>query len=167
MTLAYKIVMVGDFGVGKTSLVKRFVDNSFSEEYLSSIGVSISKKNLKNSTIMLWDIEGHTEFKSIFKHYLLGAKGFIIVGDLSRQNTLDSIKKHVELCHGVVKDAPICVALNKSDLKHKVSKEEIEELLCISPFIITILKTSAKESEHVNEIFGSLDDFIVNGMREV
>jgi small GTP-binding protein len=163
---SYKVVMVGDFGVGKTSLVKRFVENSFSEEYLSTIGVSISKKNLQHSTIMLWDIEGHTEFKSIFKQYLLGAKGFIIVADIHRQNTLDSIKKHVELCHNVVKDAPICIALNKSDLEHTISNQEIEEFKSISPHIISVLKTSAKESEGVDEIFGSLDTFIINTLEE-
>ena len=162
--LAYKVVMVGDFGVGKTSLVKRFVDNSFSEEYLSTIGVSISKKNMDNSTIMLWDIEGHTEFKPIFKQYLLGAKGFIIVADIHRENTIESIKKHIELCHNIVKDAPICIALNKCDLTHKTSAEDIKELKALSNATVNILKTSAKDGEAVNEIFGSLDEFIVNSL---
>ena len=75
---SYKIVLVGDFGTGKTSLIKRFVDNSFSEDYKSSIGVSISKKNLNQeidgilyeSTMMIWDIEGRTEFKPVFIHHL-------------------------------------------------------------------------------------------------
>lgn len=163
---AYKVVMVGDFGVGKTSLVKRFMDNSFSEEYLSTIGVSISKKNLENSTIMLWDIEGHTEFKPIFKQYLLGAKGFIIVADINRTNTIESIKKHIELCHEIVKDAPICVALNKCDLAHTVSDTDLQELKALSCAIVNILKTSAKNGEAVNEIFGSLDEFIVNSLRD-
>lgn len=162
--LAYKVVMVGDFGVGKTSLVKRFVENSFSEEYLSTIGVSISKKSLENSTIMLWDIEGHTEFKPIFKQYLLGAKGFIVVADIHRYNTIESIKKHIELCHGIVKDAPICIALNKCDLEHTLSKEKIQELQEISSSILNVLKTSAKDGEAVDEIFGSLDEFIVRSL---
>ncbi len=162
--LAYKIVMVGDFGVGKTSLVKRFVDNSFSEEYLSTIGVSISKKNLNESTLMLWDIEGNTEFKPVFKQYLLGAKGFIVVGDVTRKDTIDAIAKHIELCHSVVKDAPISVALNKSDIKHALSQEELEGIKSLSPSIINILKTSAKSGDAVLDIFGSLDDFIVQSL---
>ncbi len=162
--LAYKIVMVGDFGVGKTSLVKRFVDNSFSDEYLSTIGVSISKKNLNNSTLMLWDIEGHTEFKPIFKQYLLGAKGFIIVADVTRKDTIDNIVKHIELCHGVVKDAPICIALNKSDIQHTLTQEELNNIKDISPSIINVLKTSAKNGDAVLDIFGSLDDFIVQSL---
>ena len=155
--LAYKVVMVGDFGVGKTSLVKRFVENSFSEEYLSTIGVAISKKRLNDSTLMLWDIEGHTEFKPIFKQYLLGAKGFVIVADINRQNTIDSIAKHIELCHNVVADAPICIALNKSDLHYNLPDESIEELKKLSPSILEIVKTSAKESQMVEELFHTLD----------
>ena len=162
--LAYKIVMVGDFGVGKTSLVKRFVDNSFSEEYLSTIGVSISKKNLNESILMLWDIEGNTEFKPVFKQYLLGAKGFIVVGDVTRKDTIDAIAKHIELCHSVVKDAPISVALNKSDMKHSLSQEELERIKSISPSIINVLKTSAKNGDAVLDIFGSLDEFIVQSL---
>ena len=162
--ISYKVVMVGDFGVGKTSLVKRFVDNSFSKEYLSSIGVSISKKNLNDSTLMLWDIEGHTEFKPIFKQYLLGAKGFIIVADITRQSTIESIRNHIELCHNIVPNAPICIALNKNDIKNSCDDDEIEKIKKISPSIINLLKTSAKSGDAVLEIFGSLDEFITQSL---
>jgi len=155
--LSYKVVMVGDFGVGKTSLVKRFVDNSFSEEYLSTIGVSISKKTINDSTLMLWDIEGHTEFKPIFKQYLLGAKGFIIVADINRKNTIDAISKHIELCHSVVAGAPICIALNKSDLTHSITQDEIQMISKLSDKILSVLKTSAKESQSIQELFKTLD----------
>lgn len=157
--------MVGDFGVGKTSLMKRFVYNSFSEEYLSTIGVSISKKSLNDSTLMIWDIEGHTEFKPIFKQYLLGAKAFIIVADISRKNTLDSIIKHIELCHGVIPNAPICIALNKSDLQHKITQDEIIAIQNLSSSILCILKTSAKESQSVEELFNELDLGVTKKMR--
>jgi len=162
---AYKIVMIGDFGVGKTSLVRRFVDNSFSEDYISSIGVSISKKLIQdpkgNSTMMLWDTEGKTEFNQIFKQYLIGAKGYIIVADLTRPQTLDSIKEHLKLCLNVVKDAPVCVALNKSDLAHQNSYSD-EEIKALSPNIIAVYKTSAQSGDIVNEIFGQLNSTIVN-----
>ncbi len=163
---AYKIVMVGDFGVGKTSLVKRFVDNSFSEDYLSSIGVSMSKKSLRTddgieSTMMLWDIEGKTEYKPIFKQYLMGAKAFIIVADLTRQETIESIKEHIKTCHEIVKDAPICIALNKCDLQQSslTTQEELSEL---SSSIVGIYKTSAKNNETVDEIFHIINQTIIN-----
>ncbi len=159
--LAYKIVMVGDFGVGKTSLVKRFVDNSFSEEYLSTIGVSISKKIMQNSTLMLWDIEGRTEFKPVFKQYFLGAKGFIVVADITREDTIESIEEHIKLCHSIIKDAPVVIALNKSDMQASFDQAKLDALTTLSPSIVNILTTSAKSGEGVEEIFHSLDDFIV------
>jgi len=164
LVFAYKIVMVGDFGVGKTSLVRRFVDNSFSEDYISSIGVSISKKIITSSnidsTMMLWDTEGKTEFNHIFKQYLVGAKGYIVVADLSRPKTLDSIKEHVELCLNTVKDAPIYIALNKSDLQEN-SHYSNEEIKAISKNIVEVYKTSAQSGDVVNEIFQQINSTIV------
>ena len=165
VVFAYKIVMVGDFGVGKTSLVRRFVDNSFSEDYISSIGVSISKKILKNSTInstmMLWDTEGKTEFNHIFKQYLVGAKGYIVVADLSRPKTIESLKEHVELCLSIVKDAPIYIALNKSDLQNTATYSH-QEIKDISKNIVEVYKTSAQSGDVVNKIFEEINSTIIN-----
>jgi len=161
---SYKIVMVGDFGVGKTSLVRRFVDNSFSEEYLSSIGVCISKKNINDSLIMLWDIEGKTELKPIFNQYLNGAKGFIVVGDVTRISTIESISKHIQLCQQSSPDAPIIVSLNKKDIKADTiySKDKIKKL---SSNIILVIETSAKSGDGVSDIFSKLDSKIVEQMQ--
>ena len=157
---SYKIVLVGNFGVGKTSLIRRFVENSFSEDYLSTIGVSISKKTLGDATIMIWDIEGHTEFKPIYKQYLLGAKGFIIVADLLREESIDAIKSHIKLSHEVVNDAPVCIALNKSDMPHTLDDEKLNYIKNLSPSVIKILKTSAKSGDAVEELFLTLNEVI-------
>jgi len=162
---SYKIVLVGNFGVGKTSLIRRFVENSFSEEYLSTIGVSISKKTIGNATIMIWDIEGHTEFKPIFKQYLMGAKGFILVADLLREETIEALKGHIELCHQVVKDAPLCIALNKCDMPHEIDEEDMQTIANFSPSILQVLKTSAKENRAVEELFLSLDTKIKESIK--
>ncbi|MBT8343686.1 MAG: GTP-binding protein [Sulfurovum sp.] len=163
---AYKIVMVGDFGVGKTSLVKRFVDNSFSEEYLSSIGVSMSKKQFTSSsdvqsTMILWDIEGKTEYKPIFKQYLTGAKAFIIVVDLTRPATIDKIQEHIQLCLESSKDASIIIALNKCDLEIRL-EQSLQELQDLSPNILSVYKTSAKTGNAVNEIFNSINENVIS-----
>ncbi len=160
MQATYKIVMIGDFGVGKTSLVQRFVNNSFSEEYLSTIGVSISKKTTQNSTILLWDIEGHTEYKPIFKQYLSGAKGFMIVADLTRQETLDSLKDHIDLTQQIVPDTPIVIALNKADIVQNIEQKRIDELFALHPNIVGVEKTSAKEALGVEELFLQLDEVV-------
>ncbi|CAM3899061.1 Rab family GTPase [Arcobacter cloacae] len=163
----YKIVLVGDFGVGKTSLIKRYVDNSFSDEYKSSIGVAISKKLLStlvndktyDSTMMIWDIEGKTDFKPILSHYLSGAKGFIIVADLTRENTINSIKEHIELCEKTASNLPICIAFNKSDL---VDDEiELESFRNLSSNVIALFKTSAKDDNGVSELFEILNNEII------
>lgn len=160
---AYKIVMVGDFGVGKTSLVRRFVDNSFSEDYLSSIGVSISKKIINNSTMMLWDIEGKTDLKPIFAQYLNGAKGYMIVADLTRADTIDSISGHIQLCEKASPLAPIVIALNKKDMATKNSYS-IDELKKLSSNITLIIETSAKSGDDVDIIFNTLDTKIVQNI---
>jgi small GTP-binding protein len=162
---SYKIVLIGNFGVGKTSLIRRFVENSFSQEYLSTIGVSISKKTIGDATIMIWDIEGHTEFKPIYKQYLLGAKGFIIVADLLREETIEAIQNHIALSHEVIKDAPLCVALNKSDMPHSLTQEQLAKIASLSPSIIKVLKTSAKAGDAVEELFLALDSKIKESMK--
>ena len=163
---SYKIVLVGNFGVGKTSLIRRFVQNSFSEDYLSTIGVSISKKTIGDATIMIWDIEGHTEFKPIFKQYLMGAKGFVVVGDLLREESVAEIENHIKLCHQVIKDAPIVIALNKSDMPHSFSDKQMQELKASSQHIIEVLKTSAKSGDAVEELLLKLDASIKEQIRK-
>ena len=86
--LSKKIVLLGDFSVGKTSLIRRFVENAFDDRYLSTIGVKISRKPVEIFTadtpaivqLLLWDIEGKTPVKSIPKSYLLGASGAGAIG---------------------------------------------------------------------------------------
>ncbi len=159
----YKIALVGDFGTGKTSLIRRFVDNSFSEEYKSSIGVSISKKLLKKevdnntyeSTMMIWDIEGRTDFKPIFSHYLNGAKAYIIVADITRDESIEAITEHIRVCEKAAKDSPIFIAFNKSDMEHE--QIDIQEFKTLSSNVIEVFKTSAKNDILVSEIFELLN----------
>lgn len=160
---SYKVVLVGDFGTGKTSLIRRYVDNSFSEDYISSIGVSISKKNISTSnnetTMMIWDIEGKTDLKPIFKQYLLGSKGFIIVADLSREKTIESIKEHIKLCEEISTELPIFIALNKADIK-SVDYDETK-LRNLSSSIVNIYTTSAKSGNSVEDLFIELNDSVI------
>ncbi|PRM96673.1 Rab family GTPase [Aliarcobacter cryaerophilus] len=171
--ISYKIVLVGDFGAGKTSLIKRYVDNTFSEEYKSSIGVSISKKILEvkiddilyETTMMIWDIEGKTDFKPIFHHHLNGSKGFVVVADLTRQTTIDSIQEHIKLCKTICKDAPIVLALNKIDLySNNIDLDALKD--SFDEEIIGIFKTSAKNTSYVKELFDLLNLEIVKSIKK-
>ena len=112
--VSQKICLIGDFGVGKTSLIRQFVDRQFSDKYLSTVGVKISRtlvsiNNLSDNTpvdlkqlqLIIWDIEGSTRFKAIAPSYLQGAKGALIVGDVTRQSSMQSLKDHVQLFQSI------------------------------------------------------------------
>ncbi len=154
-----KIVMVGDFGVGKTSLIRRYIDNTFSDEYLVTIGVKISRKHIEvpsrscRAQLLLWDIEGRTDIKSLIDRYLVGAAGMIVVGDLTRPKTLESIREHIERIDRLAPDAKVVVAFNKSDLC-----DPLPELDRYVPKerVLTALPTSAKSGQNVENLFAVL-----------
>jgi small GTP-binding protein len=172
-TVSKKICLVGDFGVGKTSLIRRFVDRQFSDQYLSTIGVKISRKTvelhrdgLQEKTalqLLIWDIEGHTKFKSISPNYLQGAKGGIIVGDITRQETLTRLPEHVQTFLSVNPEGKIVVAFNKSDL---ADVQKLELLFQQIQFqdqknVVAIYASSAKTGENVDEIFDLLAQHLI------
>src|SRR4029453_5402347 len=91
-----KVCMLGATGVGKTSLVSRFVTSVFSEKYLTTVGVKGDKKTLSGDggdvTLLLWDIYGQDEFQTVRSSYLRGASGYLLVADGTRQLTLDTAR---------------------------------------------------------------------------
>jgi small GTP-binding protein len=166
--ISKKICLVGDFGVGKTSLIRRFVERQFSDQYLSTVGVKISKKTLdlqvgeeqknQNLQLMIWDLEGHTKFKAIAPSYLQGASGALVVGDVTRQETIDRIPEHINLFFSVNAKGFIILALNKSDLVDEDKLQKLEQLLQSSQQerVLAIYQTSAKNGLNVDEIFQKL-----------
>ncbi|MGF1590908.1 MAG: Rab family GTPase [Pleurocapsa sp.] len=161
-----KICLLGDFNVGKTSLIRRFIDNQFSDQYLSTVGVKVSRKSVKIKTdlnlhqinLLIWDVEGNTKFKSITPSYLKGASGSIIVADLTRSGTLANLKQHIKLFLDVNPQGAIMIALNKADLipPEKLSKL-IENYSSYSyQQILGIYATSAKTGAKVADIFERL-----------
>jgi len=160
--------MIGDFGVGKTSLIRRLVDRQFSDEYLSTVGVKISRKTIilentkqqENVTaqLLIWDLEGHTKFKGIAPTYLQGASGVLIVADVSRTETVERISEHIKLFSSINPKGSIIIALNKVDL---IDEEKLALLVEISHSIgqdkvIAVYTTSAKTGKDVDEIFHKL-----------
>ena len=169
--ISKKICLIGDFSVGKTSLIRRFIEDIFSDKYLTTIGIKVSRKlvNLKSSDqeidLVIWDIEGHTKFKPIMPNYLKGAAGAIIVGDLSRQETLDHIPNHLNLFFKTNPKGMAIVALNKCDM---IDPEKLAKLIELNKFedknsqIVSTIITSAKNNNNVDEVFVDLAASIVN-----
>lgn len=160
--ISKKICMVGDFSVGKTSLIRRFVDDQFSDNYLSTVGVKISKKItvLENTSVQLlvWDIEGSTKYKAIAPSYLQGSGGVLIVADVTRPETIENLSQHVQLFLSVNPKGWIVIALNKADL---LEENKVAKLLQLNQFseqsqVIAVYPSSAKTGQHVNEIFSKL-----------
>jgi small GTP-binding protein len=164
-TIARKVCLIGDFGVGKTSLISRFVDRQFSDQYLSTVGVKISRKIVdaeqQGATqalqLLIWDIEGSTKFKGIAPSYLQGARGAIVVSDVTRSETIENVSEHVKSFVKINPQGVLVIALNKSDL---IDTEQLDRLLSHSPdYPPNVLKTyptSAKSGNNVDQLFQTL-----------
>ena len=145
-----KILLLGDFAVGKSSLIQRYIDNTFDDRYLSTIGVKISKKMLNVETIecelLIWDIEGATSVKKIPHSYFKGASGAIFVCDVNREESIESVNEHINTLLMFNNQAKYVVAYNKADLLSVTQKELL--ILSGNTFL-----TSAKEDKNVDTLF--------------
>jgi small GTP-binding protein len=167
--ISRKICLVGDFSVGKTSLIRQFVDKQFSHEYLSTVGVKMSLKMVdvvekqQEVQLIIWDIEGSNKFKGIASSYFQGAKGAVIVGDMTRQETLDHIAEHIQSFLAVNPKSYIVIALNKSDLIEAEYLEKLRQLYLFSDntCVLATYFTSAKTGINVDEIFQKLSQSLV------
>lgn len=162
-----KICLLGDGGVGKTSLISRYVLNSYSDEYIRSIGTKVSKKVIEigdtQLTLMIWDVLGQKSNKSLHAAYYRGANGVLLVCDNSREETLLHLpywKKDLEEITGPI---PIVSIINKADLESGLSRDIISQVsseLGGEPIL-----TSAKSGEGVQAAFESLGAEIIGGPR--
>ncbi|HEY9873128.1 MAG TPA: Rab family GTPase [Candidatus Obscuribacterales bacterium] len=167
-TISKKICMVGDFGVGKTSLIRRFVEREFNDKYLTTVGVKISRKTVELQNVkqqekldlqmLIWDIEGSTKFKAIAPTYLQGSSGAVIVADVTRQDSIEHITDHVNMFLSINPKGFIIIALNKSDL---VDEEKLQKLVIMTETneqerVLAIYPTSAKTGTDVDQMFEKL-----------
>lgn len=151
--IAKKVLLVGSFGVGKTSLIRRFVLNEFSEDYISTIGVRVSAKIVKiqeeEIKLLIWDIAGTYGEEKIPKSYFLGASAAMFVFDVSREETYLNIENQLNSVKSISGLNNILLLGNKKDL---ISDEELAEIIKIVPISIDLI-TSAKEDEYVEDAF--------------
>jgi len=163
--LQKKVCIIGDFGVGKTSLVSRFVKNAFSDKYLTTVGVKMDTKLIEinpelKAKLILWDIAGDSSLNPKTKSYLRGTAGLIFVVDGTRINTLKSmfqLKEEIEKLLGVI---PFVILANKHDLMNEwdIPENVFEEIKARG---WQIFYSSAKTGENVENAFMNLTQQIV------
>ena len=168
VTVSKKICLLGDFAVGKTSLVRRFVYSIFEDRYLSTIGVKVSRKvialpkgdDVAELTLMLWDLAGAEEFDGVRASYLRGSSGALLVCDLTRLPTLETLGNYVAELYSAAPGVPVVIAANKSDL---VDEHQVSELVKAASAALhaPYFLTSAKSGANVEEAFRHLGKLIL------
>lgn len=160
--ISKKVILTGNFGVGKTSLFNRFVYNRFSDKYLTTIGVKVNKKTIdvdgEEMSVLLWDIAGEVSQDKVPISYFLGAAGIIYVFDLSRPLTFTNAAADLEYLKNLLPESTIMVVGNKKDLVDEAELPQILENLDINCHITT----SAKTGENVEDLFQNLGDQLIN-----
>lgn len=163
--LAKKVCMIGDFAVGKTSLVSCYVHSVFSDKYLSTLGVKIDTKvvtlpDKSDLKLVLWDIAGTDRFRTRDASYLRGAAGYLLVIDGTRRYTLDTALQLKQSVDQALDAPPFVILCNKFDLQAQweITPAEIQDL---TDKDWPVFKTSAKEGANVNQAFQVLADRLV------
>ncbi len=163
-TVQKKVCLLGEFAVGKTSLVRQFVDGKFDDKYLSSIGVKISRRPMQREgyalNLLIWDLAGGDIKKPQQSRYLRGAAGALLVCDLTRAETLEAIHEYATLLHSMQPDAALLLIGNKVDLTDEqvISVEMLQETAVSLQAAHTI--TSAKTGNNVEHAFTLLAELI-------
>ena len=167
-TIQKKICLRGDFSVGKSSLVRQFVEGQFDDSYLSTIGVKISRKPVELSekevalNLLIWDLAGGDDYSKVTSGYLAGAAGVVMVCDITRKNTLLMLEVYSkQLTKVLKKEIPIVILANKCDL---IENREIDDaqLDKISEKISAPWHfSSAKTGEGVETGFRTLSNLIL------
>lgn len=151
--------MLGGFSVGKTSLVKRYVESVFSEAYLTTVGVKIDKKTMdldgRAVSLILWDVAGEDDISTIRMSYLRGCAGYVLVADGTRPSTLEvalSLRERVEADLGRL---PFVLLLNKNDLQEQwaIGSAELDDLRQAG---WSVRSSSARTGEGVEDSFREL-----------
>ena len=167
-----KICLVGDAGVGKTSLIRRFVLNQFDDKYIKTIGTKVSKKSIslydsfrerETEVVMtIWDIMGQEGFRELLKDaYFCGANGIIAVCDVTNEETMNRLDGWLDRTYKIAGDVPVAILINKLDLKEggRIDERNLAQFgkAYESPFFFT----SAKTGEGVEKAFADISSRIL------
>ena len=168
-TILLKIIIAGDGGVGKTTLLYRYMEGRFLADTLMTIGVDFYLKKLeidrKKINLQIWDFGGQDHFRPLLKNYAVGARGALLLFDLTRPNSLERIDQWVNICRGANPAIPILFIGTKSDLTESITIDEKYALTFPEKYnFFDYLKVSSKTGENVNLAFELLAKKIVKNL---
>lgn len=162
--LKRKICMLGAFSVGKSSLVRRYVDNLFSDVYTTTIGVRIDKKVVQLSdqamSLVLWDIHGEDSYQSVLTAYFRGMAGYLLVIDPTRPYSVDTAAALKSLIDTELGPKPFVLVMNKCDLKEEW-QITTKDLPSWTEEAVLIQEASAKNDVDVNAVFQALAESLI------
>lgn len=161
--MEYKVLLLGEGGVGKTSLVKRFVLAKYDEKYQKTFGTNVYSKEVRflegmeqvSAKLIIWDIMGQNIFPKVIRSYLKGAMGVLFVSDLTNKTSLSGLSQWIELVQSETPQASFVFLGNKSDLPNR--EFDLKALKNLSDaYSAPALLTSAKTGDGVEAAFETL-----------
>ena len=169
----YKILLLGDSTVGKTCFLLRYTDDTFLDLHMATIGLDYRLKTMilddhKIVKVQLWDTAGQDKFRAITRNYYKGARGIILMYDVTNTKSYENIKKWInEIKEEISEKVTIVLIANKIDNlgERKISKEQGEKLA--SEYSVPFFETSAKTGQGVNESVFFLVQKIVEADPEI
>ncbi|MHA1276664.1 MAG: Rab family GTPase [Candidatus Helarchaeota archaeon] len=165
----FKVVVIGAAGVGKTSIIRRFCENSFLEGYKTTIGSDfyVKKLDLDQALVNLsvWDLAGEERFKFVLPTFCRGAQGALVVFDLSRRRSYINITSYIELLWQIAGQIPAILIGNKSDLKEQRAVTKEEALIYSQECNMTYYEASAKSNINIYDVFERLASLMIEYFR--
>jgi len=157
----FKILMIGESGVGKSALLARFVDGNFEPNFISTIGVDFKihymKLGGKDIKLQVWDTAGQERFRTITTSYYRGANGIMIVFDVTDSASFEKVRYWLnELKEHVGTDMPALLVANKIDLTRDRAVDTASAQRFAKEVGIKLVETSAKTNAGVTEAYGEL-----------